>query len=89
MGPASLTLYQVKPISSKPALRAFNKKEKFTADAKEIRRTGGLCLKRVPLERKLRLLGIRVGSLAGVEDAQALAAGDGGQQKKNVEPELF
>ncbi len=42
----------------------------FTADAKEIRRTGGLCLKRVPLERKLRLLGIRVGSLAHVDEAQ-------------------
>ncbi len=35
-----------------------------TADAKVIRHTGGLCLKRVPLERKLRLLGIRVGSLS-------------------------
>ena len=61
----------------------------FTADAKEIRHIGGLCLKRVPLERKLRLLGIRVGSLAGADEAQALAAGGEGQQKKNAEPELF
>ncbi len=36
----------------------------YTADAQVIRHTGGLCLKRVPLERKLRLLGIRVGSLS-------------------------
>ena len=41
-----------------------------TADAKEIRHTGGLCLKRVPLERKLRLLGIRVGSLSHANLAQ-------------------
>jgi DNA polymerase-4 len=34
-----------------------------TADAKEIRRAAGQCLKRVPLERKLRLLGVRVGGL--------------------------
>ena len=34
-----------------------------TSDAKAIRHTAGLCLKRVPLERKLRLLGVRVGTL--------------------------
>jgi DNA polymerase-4 len=34
-----------------------------TADAQAIRRAAGLCLKRVPLERRLRLLGVRVGSL--------------------------
>jgi DNA polymerase-4 len=28
-----------------------------------IRRAAGECLKRVPLERKIRLLGVRVGSL--------------------------
>ncbi len=36
----------------------------FTADAKTIRHTAGLCLKRVPLSRRLRLLGVRVGTLA-------------------------
>jgi DNA polymerase-4 len=34
-----------------------------TADAKEIRTAAGQCLKRVPLERRIRLLGVRVGSL--------------------------
>ncbi len=38
--------------------------DRFTDDAKTIRHTGGLCLKRVPLERPLRLLGVRVGALA-------------------------
>jgi len=34
-----------------------------TADASQIRRVAGQCLKRVDLGRKLRLLGVRVGSL--------------------------
>ena len=34
-----------------------------TADATVIRRTAGLCLKRAPLQRRLRLLGVRVGGL--------------------------
>jgi DNA polymerase-4 len=34
-----------------------------TRDAAVIRRTAGECLKRVPLERRIRLLGVRVGSL--------------------------
>ncbi len=32
-------------------------------DAKEIRRVAGLCLKRAPLQKRLRLLGVRVGAL--------------------------
>jgi DNA polymerase IV len=35
----------------------------FTADAKTIRQTAGQCLKRVQLDRRLRLLGVRVGKL--------------------------
>jgi DNA polymerase IV len=35
----------------------------YTADAKVIRQTAGQCLKRVPLERRLRLLGVRIGNL--------------------------
>ncbi len=35
----------------------------FTADARTIRQIAGLCLKRAPLEQRLRLLGVRVGSL--------------------------
>jgi DNA polymerase-4 len=45
----------------------------FTADAKAIRQFAGQCLKRVPLERPLRLLGVRVGALAKVGDAAVLA----------------
>ena len=36
----------------------------FTADAVAIRRAAGECLRRVPLERKLRLLGIRASALS-------------------------
>lgn len=50
----------------------------FTQDAAVIRRTAGLCLKRVPLDRRLRLLGVRVGNLlsaqAADEDTPAGAA---------------
>ena len=35
-----------------------------TQDARIIRRAAGECLKRVPLERRIRLLGVRVGSLS-------------------------
>ena len=45
-----------------------------TADAQEIRRQAGLCLKRVALKQRLRLLGVRVGSLLRQEQAQALVA---------------
>jgi DNA polymerase-4 len=48
--------------------------DRFTNDAKTIRQTGGLCLKRVPLERPLRLLGVRVGALAKAGSPEALAA---------------
>ncbi len=44
----------------------------YTQDATAIRQTAGLCLKRVELKRRLRLLGVRVGSLMKVEDWQAL-----------------
>ena len=35
-----------------------------TRDAKAIRRAAGACLKRVPLTRRIRLLGVRVGALS-------------------------
>ena len=35
-----------------------------TQDARTIRRAAGECLKRVPLERRIRLLGVRIGSLS-------------------------
>ena len=47
----------------------------FTADAKTIRRQAGLCLKRVDLSRRIRLLGVRVGKLVKPETQAALAPG--------------
>ncbi|MDB5743193.1 MAG: DNA-directed polymerase [Polaromonas sp.] len=38
----------------------------YTADAQAIRKIAGLCLKRVPLDKRLRLLGVRAGALAKV-----------------------
>ena len=45
--------------------------ERATGDARAIRRAAGGCLKRVPLDRRLRLLGVRVGALSkgGAADA--------------------
>ena len=41
------------------------------ADAQAIRRAAGQCLKRAPLTRRFRLLGVRVGGLQRREDAQS------------------
>jgi DNA polymerase IV len=46
----------------------------YTADAAEIRRTAGLCLKRVELRQRLRLLGVRVGKLARADTQGSAAA---------------
>ncbi|MCX8004939.1 MAG: DNA polymerase IV, partial [Burkholderiaceae bacterium] len=45
-----------------------------TADVAVIRRTAGLCLKRVDLTRRIRLLGVRVGNLARPDGAAPAAA---------------
>jgi DNA polymerase-4 len=42
-----------------------------TADAAVIRRTAGQCLKRAPLDRRLRLLGVRIGGLVSAAEAAA------------------
>ena len=47
--------------------------DRFVADAKVIRQTAGQCLKRVPLERPLRLIGVRVGALARADSAEVAA----------------
>jgi DNA polymerase-4 len=47
--------------------------ERFTADAKTIRQIAGQCLKRVALEKRLRLLGVRVGKLAKADSPEARA----------------
>jgi len=48
--------------------------EEFTADGPTIRKTAGLCLKRVDLSRKLRLIGVRVGKLARAGSQMGYAA---------------
>jgi len=45
--------------------------EKPTHDAQAIRRAAGECLKRVALDRRIRLLGVRVGGLVPEAQAQA------------------
>jgi DNA polymerase IV len=47
----------------------------FTADAATIRRQAGLCLKRVDLGRRIRLLGVRVGKLVKPGTDEALPPG--------------
>ena len=54
--------------------------DQVTADASTIRRTAGLCLKRVDLSQRLRLLGVRVGSLV------KLSANDNSEEKRPVAP---
>jgi DNA polymerase-4 len=44
--------------------------ERPTADAQTIRHSAGLCLKRVPLQQRLRLLGVRVGTLVRADNAK-------------------
>ncbi|HEY1092479.1 MAG TPA: DNA polymerase IV [Burkholderiaceae bacterium] len=60
----------------------------FTADARAIRQAAGQCLKRVPLERKLRLLGVRVGSLVKTADLAQLQAQEA-TQAVDTNGELF
>jgi DNA polymerase-4 len=61
-----------------------------TADPAEIRQVAGLCLKRVDLTRRLRLLGVRVGSLsrpgAPVGAAPRGAKGKAGGQASTAKP---
>lgn len=44
----------------------------YTADARELRRVAGQCLKRVDLQQPLRLLGVRVGHLLPANDPSAI-----------------
>jgi DNA polymerase-4 len=50
-----------------------------TADAATIRRAAGECLRRVPLEQRLRLLGVRVGALVPLDEAGRYRAGEQGE----------
>jgi len=58
----------------------------YTADAQAIRHNAGLLLKRVPLARRLRLLGVRVGTLAKAEDVAALAQAPAGVKESDPPP---
>ena len=42
-----------------------------TQDAQTIRNAAGECLKRVPLDRRIRLLGVRAGGLSPLETIAA------------------
>ncbi|HEX4511580.1 MAG TPA: DNA polymerase IV [Burkholderiaceae bacterium] len=57
-----------------------------TADAATIRREAGLCLKRVDLTRRLRLLGVRVGTLARANAPTPLPAPQRGRGKAGFPP---
>jgi len=65
--------------------------DEYIADAQRIRQVAGQCLKRVQLERRIRLLGVRVGSLvkAGTQPPShlSLAAAEPGPQE--LQTQLF
>jgi DNA polymerase IV len=50
----------------------------YTADALAIRHAAGQCLKRAPLKQRLRLLGVRVGSLASTASMAIAASAQSG-----------
>ena len=58
----------------------------YTLDAKTIRQTAGLCLKRVPLDKKLRLLGVRAASLEKSENPAVLSKDPDFATKSSVAP---
>jgi DNA polymerase-4 len=61
------------------------------ADAKLIRQIAGQCLKRVDLTRRIRLLGVRVGSLvkAGTEKSPVTDVPSGAQDPEELQAQLF
>ncbi|MEP6964498.1 MAG: DNA polymerase IV, partial [Polaromonas sp.] len=59
-----------------------------TADARLIRQLAGLCLKRVPLDKRLRLLGVRASALAKAGTSPALEAKMRLVQSKRAEPAI-
>jgi DNA polymerase IV len=44
--------------------------ERYIDDANAIRQVAGLCLKRAPLKKKLRLLGVRMGALRHADEVE-------------------
>jgi DNA polymerase-4 len=63
----------------------------YTADARTIRQLAGQCLKRVPLDRRLRLLGVRVASLVradSVPDGRLPPLSRRGSRRRDEDPTL-
>jgi DNA polymerase IV len=60
-----------------------------TQDAGTIRRAAGECLKRVPLERRIRLLGVRVGALAPEGELASEPDRSEGRAEASTTPSLF
>jgi DNA polymerase-4 len=60
-----------------------------TQDARTIRRAAGECLKRVPLERRIRLLGVRVGALAPEGELPSEPDRSEGRPEVSTTPSLF
>ena len=60
-----------------------------TQDAKTIRRAASECLKRVPLERRIRLLGVRISGLCRPEEAAAAVAHAVGEPQAEPTRSLF
>ena len=56
----------------------------YTNDAKAIRYAAGQCLKRAPLDQRMRLLGVRVGNLLPQEQAAAQGLIGDGQAVRNT-----
>ena len=54
---------------------------RYTADAAVIRHQAGLCVKRMPLERRFRLLGVRAGHLLPADAAEVRDAAAGAQDE--------
>jgi DNA polymerase IV len=62
----------------------------YINQADAIRQAAGQCLKRVDLSRRLRLLGVRVGSLMKREDWQGLSVQEAGSPyEAEAQPDLF
>jgi len=60
--------------------------ESYVSDAKTIRKIAGLCLKRVPLTQKLRLLGVRVGTLIKAETLASASIFDRNRPSAPIQP---
>lgn len=63
----------------------------FTQEAPAIRRVAGQCLKRVPLEQSIRLLGVRVGGLVHWDSVKQQAQGEvlGNGRKAGAKGDLW